>query len=233
MGADAVEKCALCGSAAAPFHRVRNRSMCRDFVHCRVCDLVSVPRRFHVGHEAERERYLEHDNDPNDPDYRAFLARLWDNLRLRVEPGSKGLDYGAGPGPALAAMMEEDGFEVSIYDKHFHPDKTALAKLLRLHRVHGDGGAFRQTSIRLRGARQTPQAVGVAGNHDGDAGRLGGLPRVALSPGPDPRGLLHQPHHAVDRREARLAADVSTPERRAVPQDMRRRLRSHASLFPP
>ena len=121
-----MEECALCGSSAAPFHRVRNRSMCRDFVHCRVCDLVSVPRRFHVGHEAERQRYLEHDNDPNDPDYRAFLARLWDNLRPRVEPGSKGLDYGAGPGPALAAMMEEDGFEVSIYDKHFHPDKTAL-----------------------------------------------------------------------------------------------------------
>ena len=100
--------------------------MRREFVHCGACDLVSVPHRFHVGHEAERRRYLEHDNEPDNPDYRAFLARLWNNLRPLVAPGSKGLDYGAGPGPALAAMMAEDGFEVSLYDKHFHPDEAAL-----------------------------------------------------------------------------------------------------------
>ena len=85
--------------------------MSRDFVHCQVCDLVSVPRRFHVGAEAERQRYLEHNNDPDDPDYRAFLDRLWTQMKPRLDPGAKGLDYGAGPGPALAAMMAEDGFD--------------------------------------------------------------------------------------------------------------------------
>ena len=100
--------------------------MSRDFVHCNVCDLVSVPSRFHVGDEAERKRYLEHNNDPDDPDYRAFLDRLWGQLKPHLRPGSKGLDYGAGPGPALAAMMAEDGFEVSVYDKHFQPDRAVL-----------------------------------------------------------------------------------------------------------
>ena len=122
----AADPCPLCGSAATLFHSVRNRAMSRDFVHCAVCDLVSVPARFHVGHEAERRRYLEHNNDPDDPDYRAFLNRLWSLMKPRLEPGSKGLDYGAGPGPALAAMMTEDGFDVSIYDKHFHPDRAVL-----------------------------------------------------------------------------------------------------------
>ena len=102
--------------------------MSRDFVQCGVCDLVSVPRRFHVGAEAEQKRYLEHNNDPDDPDYRAFLDRLWSQLRPRLRPGSKGLDYGAGPGPALAAMMAEDGFEASVYDKHFHPDRAVLGR---------------------------------------------------------------------------------------------------------
>ena len=102
--------------------------MRRDFVHCAVCDLVSAPRRFHIGHEGERQRYLDHNNDPDDPDYRAFLGRLWGELRPLLEPGSRGLDYGAGPGPALAAMMREDGFEVWLYDKHFHPERTALAR---------------------------------------------------------------------------------------------------------
>ncbi len=100
--------------------------MSRDFVNCQACDLVSVPRRFHVGAEAERRRYLEHNNDPDDPDYRAFLDRLWSQMKPRLEPGAKGLDYGAGPGPALAAMMTEDGFAVSVYDKHFHPDRGVL-----------------------------------------------------------------------------------------------------------
>ncbi len=122
------ERCPLCGSEAEPFHRVSNRAMRRDFVHCGVCDLVSAPRRFHVGPDAERHRYLEHDNDPDDADYRAFLGRLWEHLRPRLEPGSHGMDYGAGPGPALAAMMREDGFEVSLYDKLFHLDRAALAR---------------------------------------------------------------------------------------------------------
>ena len=41
--------------------------------------------------------------------------------------GARGLDYGAGPGPALAAMMEEDGFSVALYDPIFHPDEAVLA----------------------------------------------------------------------------------------------------------
>ncbi len=122
----AADACPLCGSGVSPFHSVRNRAMTRDFVHCAVCDLVSVSARFHVGHEAERRRYLEHDNNPDDADYRAFLDRLWSQMKPQLDPGSKGLDYGAGPGPALAAMMAEDGFVVSVYDKHFHPDRAVL-----------------------------------------------------------------------------------------------------------
>ena len=39
-----------------------------------------------------------------------------------------GLDFGAGPGPALAAMMSEDGFDVAIYDPFFQPDAEALQR---------------------------------------------------------------------------------------------------------
>lgn len=67
----------------------------------------------------ERERYLEHNNEVDDPDYRAFLARLWDQVRPLLKPGSMGLDYGAGPGPALVAMMREDGFAAQGYDPIF------------------------------------------------------------------------------------------------------------------
>ena len=100
----------------------------RDYHHCDTCDLVFVPPEFHLDVDAARDRYLTHDNDPGNPDYRRFLSRLWDELRPRLPVGAHGLDYGAGPGPALAAMIEEDGFSATLYDPIFHPDESVLAR---------------------------------------------------------------------------------------------------------
>ena len=41
----------------------------RDFLHCGVCDLVFVPGRFHLDAKAEKERYLQHNNDPDQVSY--------------------------------------------------------------------------------------------------------------------------------------------------------------------
>lgn len=95
-------------------------------MHCSICDLIFVPERFFVDATAERERYLQHNNEVDDPDYRAFLARLYDELKPNLKSGAKGLDYGSGPGPALVAMMREDGFDVREYDPYFCPDQSAL-----------------------------------------------------------------------------------------------------------
>ena len=69
-----------------------------------------------------------HDNDPDDPGYRAFLSRLWDVLRPRLRKNAVGLDYGCGPGPALASMIREDGFAVEKYDLYFFPDRAPLQR---------------------------------------------------------------------------------------------------------
>ncbi len=98
----------------------------RDFHLCQVCDLMFVPARFHLDEEAEVERYRQHNNDPSDEGYREFLSRLMLPLIDRLTNGASGLDYGAGPGPALAIMMRESDFDVRLYDPHFHPDKAAL-----------------------------------------------------------------------------------------------------------
>jgi hypothetical protein len=109
------------------FFTSTQKNLERDYYHCEDCDLVFVPPEFHLDPEAEKARYLTHNNDPNDVDYRAFLARLWDELRPRLTVGVHGLDYGAGPGPALAAMIEEAGFSVALYDPFFHPNTAALS----------------------------------------------------------------------------------------------------------
>ena len=123
------QQCPLCLSTKATlFHTSRQKNLERDYLHCDTCDLVFVPAEFHLDADAARARYLTHDNDPDNADYRRFLSRLWDELRPRLPKGARGLDYGAGPGPALAAMIQEDGYSAALYDPIFHPDDTVLTQ---------------------------------------------------------------------------------------------------------
>lgn len=122
--------CPLCLNARVRFlHKSDDRHGLREFYECPVCDLAFVPPRFHLPPDAEMERYLMHDNDPNDQGYRTFLSRLWGVLRPMLPEGASGLDYGCGPGPALAQMMREDGFSVKIYDLYFFSDPEPLSRV--------------------------------------------------------------------------------------------------------
>ena len=76
--------------------------------------------------DAEHAFYRTHENDPDDPGYRRFLARLATPLLDRLPARSRGLDYGCGPGPALAAMLREAGHAVALYDALFFPDPSVF-----------------------------------------------------------------------------------------------------------
>lgn len=78
--------------------------------------------------EMELEQYQLHQNQVDDPGYRKFLNRLAQPLLDRLPPGCQGLDYGCGPGPALAAMLEEAGHSVAVYDPFFRPDRSVLER---------------------------------------------------------------------------------------------------------
>ena len=119
--------CPLCLQEKTALFYVRRGSIGeRDFHICEVCDLVFVPERFHLGWREQLERYRSHNNHLYDRDYREFLSRLFDQLLPYVVPGHSALDYGSGPGPALAAMMSEAGLSVSTYDPFFQPDESPL-----------------------------------------------------------------------------------------------------------
>jgi len=98
----------------------------RAFSRCAVCRLTFVPKDRHLSPDEERGRYEQHRNDVSDPAYRAFLQPTADAIQAKVPPPARGLDFGAGPGPALARMLEERGYVMSLYDVYFHPDREAL-----------------------------------------------------------------------------------------------------------
>jgi SAM-dependent methyltransferase len=97
-----------------------------DYWRCAACEARFLDPRQYPAREAEYAHYLHHENRPDDSGYRRFLSKLAEPLLSRLTAGSKGLDYGCGPGPALAAMLREAGHEMALYDPFFYPDAAVL-----------------------------------------------------------------------------------------------------------
>tara|TARA_Y100000758_G_scaffold289070_1_gene241586 strand:+ start:77 stop:727 length:651 start_codon:yes stop_codon:yes gene_type:complete len=121
--------CPLCMTEKPIFFYQSERvNLVRDFLQCTNCELVFVPSDFHLSLPQQRDRYLEHNNDPMDSEYRAFLSRLRDPLLPLLKEGDVGLDFGCGPGPALAQMLRDSGYKMDLYDPLFWDDNSALEK---------------------------------------------------------------------------------------------------------
>lgn len=99
----------------------------KGYWRCDGCGARGVNPAHFPGRSVERAHYDLHENDVDDPGYRRFLDRLAAPLRARLAPGSQGLDYGCGPGPALAAMLREAGHGMAVYDPVYAPDPAPLA----------------------------------------------------------------------------------------------------------
>ena len=100
----------------------------RAYWRCETCEARFLDAGHWLDGAAERDHYLTHENDPDDPGYRRFLSKLTGPLLQALKPGLHGLDYGCGPGPALAAMLREAGHGVALYDPLFRPDTAVLAR---------------------------------------------------------------------------------------------------------
>ncbi len=98
----------------------------RAYHRCLICEATFLDPVHFLSPDDERAHYDCHENEIDDPGYRAFLSKLADPLLERLPESATGLDYGCGPGPAFAAMMREAGHKVSLYDPFFYTDKSVL-----------------------------------------------------------------------------------------------------------
>lgn len=117
------QNCPLCLTASATaFCTVQERHYWR----CEDCGLRFLQADLRPTLSEELAHYRLHNNDPEDAGYRHFLARLAEPLLQRLPAASHGLDYGCGPGPALAQMLREAGHSVRLFDPLFANDPDAL-----------------------------------------------------------------------------------------------------------
>lgn len=128
--------CPLCGGKEASlYYQDNNKRSTRPYFQCLTCSLVFVPAIYYLTAEQEKAEYDLHENDLQDAGYHQFLQRFWQPFKACLAEqganhgrlsGAEILEFGCGPGPALAGIMENDGYSVSKYDYFYFPDKVVL-----------------------------------------------------------------------------------------------------------
>ena len=116
--------CPLCSGETISFHQ----DGVRQYNRCAICKLVFVPEQFHVTPEREKQEYDLHENNCEDEGYLRFLSRFSDPFVKTLTDIKNGLDFGCGPAPALAGLIEQHGHSVALYDPLYKNDRTVLSK---------------------------------------------------------------------------------------------------------
>ena len=120
-----IQQCPLCQQADT---RCLGGDKVRSYWRCPHCLLVHVPPENFLSEAEELAVYRCHQNDEADQRYRDFLNRLRRPLSQMLPENSQGLDFGCGPGPALASMLREDGHSVALFDLFFYNQPEVLQR---------------------------------------------------------------------------------------------------------
>ncbi len=119
--------CPLCNKKNfKPYFEYQKADNFFKYYECNHCSLVFMDKKTLLEPSVESLRYEHHKNDVKTPGYEKFLRELVNPVLERVSITSLGLDYGSGPYPMLSEIVEEDGYQVEIYDPYFANDKSKL-----------------------------------------------------------------------------------------------------------
>ena len=114
----------MCGGDAPPWaHGIHDRR----YDWCPTCGSIQIAADLLPTPETERNRYLEHNNQPDNSNYREYLTRFLESaIATTVSPPARILDFGSGPSPVLSMLLAERGYDVWSYDPIFQPNTTRV-----------------------------------------------------------------------------------------------------------
>ena len=117
-------KCPLChGDQNSIKHTKQDGQV---YLDCEFCRLIYMDEAYRLSPQQERAHYETHNNDISDVRYQNFVSPIVDYISRHVEKGKLGLDYGAGAGPVVSALLIDQGFEMKLYDPYFWDEHTSL-----------------------------------------------------------------------------------------------------------
>ncbi len=113
-------KCKICNSSIKIIKTYDNDKIYR---YCKECQAISLEEDFIVDKAKERAQYENHNNSFESKGYvrmfEDFLDYFWHDLDKNA---INALDFGSGPGPVLAQIMENRALHVEVYDKFYQPE---------------------------------------------------------------------------------------------------------------
>ncbi|HBI04728.1 MAG TPA: class I SAM-dependent methyltransferase [Paenibacillaceae bacterium] len=120
-------QCKICGSKTREFYY---KTFDLNYYQCNECDFISRDGNSIISSEEEVAIYNEHENSIEDPRYVAYFKKFIDEAVVNYSgQGKKGLDFGSGPSPVLATVLERDyNYSMDIYDVYYAPEKTYIGQ---------------------------------------------------------------------------------------------------------
>jgi hypothetical protein len=91
----------------------------RVYLLCIECDLIFLRSDFRLTPEKEKERYDKHQNNPADLGYIKFLSPMIDAVEELLPSTALGLDYGCGPNPVAASLLQKKGYSIDLFDPYY------------------------------------------------------------------------------------------------------------------
>lgn len=114
--------CKVCGSASLKLIGSENK-----YYHCDQCEAIFCEPDEIVEPDEEKERYEGHDNNHQNEGYvkmfKDFIAEVIEP-HINLEEIDDVLEFGCGPGPVLADLLENRNLNVDLYDPYFFPEKV-------------------------------------------------------------------------------------------------------------
>jgi len=116
----AAPTCSLCRTPLEPY---RPAGFSKLHHLCPSCRWILLDEADHLSPEAQKARYLTHQNDEGNEGYVAmFEGFLEKGVTPFAQKGCKALDLGCGPGPVLAGLLKKRGHPTDLYDPFFFPE---------------------------------------------------------------------------------------------------------------
>lgn len=118
--------CKICSKSVQPIYDAQYD---HRYYYCGSCDFIFLDENKIISPDQEKKEYSFHQNSFKNEGYVNMFREFIENAIRPCKAEIKtALDFGSGPGPVLAELLRQEGFETDIYDKHFSPKKVYLNK---------------------------------------------------------------------------------------------------------
>jgi len=114
--------CPLCNTSGDDFYQDKNQL----YFKCPNCLGIFIEKDLRPNRETELSRYLKHNNYIEDINFQKFVSPITSSIMRDFALKDKELDFGAGSGPVISKILEDNNYNIVQYDPFFHNNPKLL-----------------------------------------------------------------------------------------------------------